>query len=215
MIPVNAPVVPLEAKQYVNDANGVLTVTVDNQPLTSWTTTSANKDYTVDIPAKTASSTISFSTASGSGNRVYVDYAKLATQGAVPTAVSVSGYPKQVGVVLTEVVEGLALNTTYYYTVTPQGNSGLVSAQVAVTTLLDDAVKPVVKFALKWLHQADGLLLSNLPPNCNVSVLNTMGVKIETQKVLNTEAKIKLGQHGIYLIQVQQNQNTSHFKVLY
>ena len=104
-------ILTVRARQYSNDAGAQLTATLDNGPLAVWTTSATNQDFTVTIPKGETASSIGLSAAAGS--RVYVDYVKVATQGAVLTPFSVTGYPKSVGNVLNYTVDGLMIDSTY------------------------------------------------------------------------------------------------------
>jgi len=203
----------VRAKQFNNDAGAKLTVKVNSDSITSFVTTTANKDFTVDIPAKTSTSTITLSAVKAA--RVYVDYVKLSTQGATQTPVAVGGYPALVGNVLTSEVTSLTPNTTYYYTVTPQGNSATVSNQISVTTLLNDAVQYVKDANLNWVILPNGILLRNIPANSHVSVLNVLGSRVMSFNATTSEARIQLDKHGIYVLQVQIDQKVNSCKVLY
>jgi hypothetical protein len=205
----------VRAKQYVNDASGKITVKVNSDSITSFLTTSVNQDFTVDIPSKTSTSTLMLYAAGGSGKRVYLDYVKLTTQGAVLTPVSITGYPALVGNVLTSSVSSLTPNTTYYYTVTPQGNSVAVSNQIQVTTLLDDALKSVDNLNMNWAVFNDGIMLRNYPANCTLTLLNIVGKKLEMVKLTATETKLKLNSRGIYLLQLQQGNRFSTYKLIF
>jgi endonuclease I len=208
----------VRAKQYVNDASAKLAVKINNDSITSFLTTATNADYTVEIPAKTSTSTLTLSAAGGSGKRVYVDYVKLSTQGSVQTPVAVSGYPASVGNVLTSQVTSLTPNTTYYYTVTPQGNSAAVSNQIQVTTNLtdvSDALKPVENITLAWIVVSDGIVVRNLPVNSHITLMNVMGKRIQTFNVNASEIKLVPESKGIYILQVQKNQEIKTCKILY
>jgi len=205
----------VRAKQYNSDSGAKIVVKVNSDSITTFVTASGNQDFTVNIPTKNATSTLSLSALGGSGKRVYVDYVKLTTQGSVQTPVTLSGYPVAVGNVLTSTVSSLTPNTTYYYTVTPQGNSAAVSNQIQITTLLDDALTKVTNFNLNWVVLSDGILVRNLPDNSHVAVLNLMGVRVMTIKPTSNEACIKLDKHGIYILQVQKDMEVNSCKVLY
>ena len=144
-----------------------------------------------------------------------MDYVKLTTQGAVQTPVSISGYPATVGNVLTSTVSSLTPNTTYYYTVSPQGNSAAVSNQIQLTTALDDGVTGTSNYILRWIVISDGIILRDLPANAHISLYNLMGKKIISEKPMNNETHIKLDSHGIYLLQIQKDRELISCKVKY
>ena len=205
----------VRAKEYGTDANAKLTATVNNQALTTWTAGATNQDFTVNIPAQTATSTISLSAASGSGNRVYVDYVKVTTQGTSQTPVSVSGYPKSVGNVLNYSVTGLQSDYSYYYTVTPEGNNTPVSSKIAVQTIKSTTtgIESQKENSIFWSVVQSGIQLHNLPLNSRVTVLDLMGKQIQTLENNSSEITINLYQKGIYLLQVRLNQELKTYKV--
>lgn len=206
----------IRAKQYNSDASSRLTVKVNGDSITSFLlTTSATDNLTVNIPAKTSTSTLVLSALGGSGKRACVDYVKLTTQGSTQTPVSVSGYPASTGNVLTSSVSSLTPNTNYYYTVTPQGNAAAVSNQIQVTTLLNDALTSVNSLNMNWAVFNDGIMLRNYPANCTLTLLNVVGKKLQMVKLTDAETKLKLDTRGIYLLQIQQGNKFSTYKLMY
>ena len=204
----------VRAKQYGSDAGAKLTATVDDVSLAVWTTAATNQDFTIDIPAKTSTSKIALSVASGSGNRAYVDYVKVATQGTTQTAVSVNGYPKSVGNVTNYSVTGLQSDYNYFYTVTPEGSNTGISDQISVRTAsistgIDDPKLNVIS----WSVVAGGILVRNVPLNSTLTVLDMMGRQIQTIENNQSEIKLSLSQKGIYLLQIRQNQEIKTYKV--
>jgi hypothetical protein len=206
----------VRAKQYGTDAGAKLTVKVNTDSITTFVTGTANLDFTVNIPVKTSTSSISLSALAGSGNRVYVDYVKVSTQGTVLTPVSVSGYPKQVGNVLNYTVTGLLDDSVYYYTVAPQGNSATISDQIKVCTSLLNAVLENQLNNLVYRKIAgEGIQVMNIPQGCEVSVLDIMGKQLKAFNNSSSEITFKLSQKGLYLLRIQQNETFRTFKVIY
>jgi hypothetical protein len=203
----------VRAKQYGSDTNAKLTVAVDNQEVSVLTTTTVNQDFTVNIPAKTSSSVISMSALSI--GRVYVDYVKLTTQASVKTAVSFSGYPKSVGNVLTYSVSGLQSDSTYYYTITPEGNAVAFSNQIQVHTNLSSGLTDNQNNAFRWSILSDGIQIHNLLPTCQLTVYDYTGKSLQTIHSNTSDVKILLHTKGIYIIQVLENQKTECFKLIY
>ena len=206
-------VLSLKARQYNTDAGAQLTATIDNQPMAVWVTSTTNQDFTVNIPAATATSVIALSAATGS--RVYVDLVKVETQGSVQTPVSATGYPKSVGNVMTYNVSSLQADSTYYFTVQPEGNSAAVSGQILVRTGLASGLNDNQNSVICWSVMSDGMLIRNLQPNSQLTVYNCTGERTETIRSTTSEAKLRLRSKGIYIIQVRENQKTSCFKVIY
>lgn len=206
----------VRAKQYGTDAGAKLTVKVNStDSITTFVTAVANQDFTVNIPAKTSTSTISLSALAGSGNRLYVDYVKVATQGISLTPTSVSGYPKLVGNVLNYSVTGLLSDSTYYYTVTPQGNSATVSDQIKVHTTLLNALGELAQSKIRWYVAEDQLVISNLPEKCQVTVLDLLGKNLKATQNSVTELSFSLSQKGMYVLQVRKDQEIRTYKILY
>jgi endonuclease I len=206
-------VLTVRAKQYVNDTGAQLTATINDQPLAVWTTGSANQDFTVIIPQSTSASKIALLAAAGS--RVYVDYVKVETQGSVKTAVSLAGYPKSVGNLLFYNINGLKSDSSYYYTVTPQGNSALVSNQIQVRTTFANGTLSLQNILPSYVVLSNGIKVTNLASNCKLSVFDLMGKQIQTIITNSSEVEMPLPQKGIYILQVQQNQNINTIKILY
>lgn len=210
----SATVLTVKAKRYGSDAAAILCVLVNADTLARWTTTADYQDFILNIPIKTSSSTISLYTYPGSGHRAYVDYLKLTTQGVAQMPVSVSGYPKSVGNVLNYTVNDLQPDSTYYYTVTPEGNSTIVSDQIKVHTLkLNSGINDHKDNLISWNVTPEGINVSNLPVNCNVFVLDMMGKQLQSFQGISSTLKLNLSQKGIYLLQVKQNQEFNTYKI--
>lgn len=204
----------VRAKKYGSDSNPVLTVKVNNEQVAAFTTTAENLTFTVDIPAKTASSKIEFSAVSG--KRVYLDYVKLATAGIASTPTSVSGYPRLVGNVLSYSVSGLESDSTYYYAVTPQGNSATVSNEIKVKTLPASTSTPDVNLSgIVWQRSEAGLVVRNLPENVEVTLTDMLGKKIMYNRSTAGDLVLTNLNKGVYLMQVRINQSVKTWKILY
>lgn len=207
-------VLTVKAKQYASDAAAYLSVLVNADTLVKWTTTAVNQDFTVNIPVKTSATTISLYTYPGSGHRVYVDYLKLTTQGVAQMPVSVSGYPKSIGNALNYTVTDLQPDSTYYYTVAPEGNSTPVSDQVKVrTSKLGNGITDNKDNSISWNVTPEGVNVFNLPVNCSVFVLDMMGKQLQSFPGISSEIKLNLTQKGIYFLQVRQNQEFKTYKI--
>ena len=201
------------AKQYSSDAGAKLTVKVNTDSITSFTTSASNQDFTVNIPAKTASSNIFLSAAKGI--RVYVDYVKLVTQSSVQTPLSVSGYPKLVGNELNYTVTGLQSDSAYYYTVTPQGNSATKSDPIKVRTAKTGTGFSNVNVKnIFWQSREEGLFIYNLPENSQVIMTDMLGRKL-IQVHASSTLQINSLSKGVYLMQIKNNTGISTCKIRY
>jgi len=209
---VSPAVLTVGAKQYSNDTGAKLTATLDNQPLAIWTTGIANQDFTVTIPKGNITSSITLSAIAG--KRVYIDYIKAESQVAVKLPVSVQTYPKSVLKILSYPIDGLVSDSTYYYTITPQGNSGIKSNQIKVQTGIISAVKEPVTKAIYWSQSASGVEVHNLPTACTLHVLDLMGKKIQTLNPVSSSILLTFPQKGLYLLQIQQNNTRRTYKII-
>ncbi|MGB4414974.1 MAG: endonuclease [Paludibacter sp.] len=202
----------VRARQYSNDAGAPLTVSVDDQTVSTLITAAVNQDFVVDLSPATAASKISLSAVVG--KRVYVDYVKVYRRESVQSAVSVAGFPLSVGNMLSYTVDGLESNKTYYFTVTPEGNTALTSGQVVVQTLLNSAVDSEVLSNINFSVTDNGILLRHLTAGAKISVYTVLGRVIQQQSASSSELMIELPQKGLYLLQVENNQKTHVIKVI-
>ena len=202
----------VRARQYSNDAGAPLTVALDEQTVATLTTASANQDFLVDLPAATATSKVSLSAVAG--KRVYVDYVKVQTQGEVRSAVSVPGFPVSVGNVLNYTVEGLQSNKTYYYTVTPQGNSALKSEPVTVQTLISSGLDNKELDNVSYSVSGKTVFVQQIPAGYKIRIYNVLGRVVYQQSVSSSDLMIELPQKGLYILQVDGNKTTKQIKVM-
>jgi len=203
----------VRAKQYSNDTGAKLTATLDNQALAVWTTAVANQDFTVDIPVSTAISKIALSAVTG--KRVYVDYVKVVAQIPVYAPVSISGFPKSVGNVLTQLVDGLQSAHNYFYTVTPLGNNSSTSNQVAVQTTTSTEITSKFQDEIFWVTIVGGIQLQKLPTGSSINVFDITGMKIRSVSANSSSIPVLLPQKGLYLLQITRNESISTYKVIY
>lgn len=200
----------VKARQYSNDV-AQLTATINNQPLAIWNMGADNQDLTVSIPQSTSSSVIALSAVAG--KRVYVDYVKVASQGAVQTPVSISGFPKSVGNVLTYTVNGLVNDSAYYYTITPVGNNASVSNAISVrTSLVNDLCENEFQH-IRYSVSSEGIRVSNLRTNSKLSLFDYTGRKIKTYISNSSEMVIQVPQKGLYLLQIEQDNRFKTYKI--
>jgi len=209
----SSSILTVRARQYNNDVGSQLTATIDDQPLAVWTASVSNQDFTVKIPQGISSSKITLSTATG--RRAFIDYVKVETQGSYLSPISVTGYPITVGNVFTYQVNRLEPDSTYYYTVQPEGNSAIVSNRIQLRTDLTSSVKQNENKILLWNISPEGIRVRNLTPECNLNVFDILGKKIQTLKPTTSEVLLPLPQKGIYLLQIQQNLKVNTYKIIY
>lgn len=193
----------IRAKQYSNDTGATIEVTVDNEAPGIITTTKDYQNFIVTLPAATETSVIKFSVQKG--KRVYIDDIKLTTEGEIESPVSVSGYPKQVGITTQYTVEGLEENTTYFYTIQPQGNNASISDAIRVITsdnaesgvTFDEIPELIVYFSNNTLY------FSNTEIGSKIVFYNLLGVKIREIDVTKDQMSVPVDYKGIFIIQTE------------
>ena len=202
------------AKRYSSDADATIRVDVNTDSLTTFTTGADYEYFTAQIPETGTNSKIKFTVVKG--KRVYLDYVKVATEGSVETSVSVAGYPKQVGNVLSYQVTGLENDSTYYYTVTPQGNGALISSEIQVKTSISAGTNPVSDLSELIVYFADNTLyISNLEKESRVMIYTVLGNKVLEIEALSDQVSLPFNYKGIYILQVvNKNRITGSRKMI-
>ena len=204
----------VNAQRYGSDTDATLTVKVDDQILSAWTTTSTVQEFSVDLPIGNANSTISFSAAKS--KRVYIESIMVQTIGSSISNVSLNGYPANVGNVLTYKVDNLESDSTYFYQVSPVGSSIVPSDEIEVKTSGVTATKDLEANNIIYYYATnDGIHISKLPSNAVVSVYNLFGSLIHKVQTNTSDIELKLPQKGIYLLQVIDKNDRSVIKVRY
>ena len=194
-------VLTVRAKRYSSDTDATIRVDVNSDSLTTFTTGIDYVDFTAPIPETGTGSTLKFTVLKN--KRVYLDYVKVATEGGVETPVSVTGYPKQVGNVLTYLVTGLQSDSTYYYTVTPQGNGALISGEIQAKTSTSTGVNSTADLTELIIYFADNTLyISNLEKESRVILYTVLGSKVMEVKTLTDQVSLPFDYKGIYILQV-------------
>lgn len=118
----------VNAKAYGSD-NSTLAVSIDGNTLETITLTSSFADYTVTIPATSATSIVL--SQGTTKQRVNIANLLLKAGGTATAKVSVEGYPVTVDALSHDVTTAVGKDMPVYYTVTPQG--GETSGEIAVT----------------------------------------------------------------------------------
>jgi len=143
--------------------------------------------------------------------RVYLDYVKLTTEGSTQTPESLSGYPKSVGNVLSYAVGELSPSTTYYYNVTPEGNSTGKSASITVQTTVDTGNAELTENRIYSYSTAEGIVINNLPENSEVTVMNVLGRTLQVLRPTDDKTKIKTDK-GLYILHIKFGNETCVLK---
>ena len=209
-----ATVLTVKSKQYNNDTGAKLWVVAGtNDTLATLTNAVDYQTFTINIPAKQANTTLNFSVIKGA--RVYFDYTKLVTTGTTQTPVSISGYPKSVGNVLSYDVTNLENNTDYYYTVTPEGNSTGKSSPVSVKTLVANNLNYTNPLNVYWYKNNNDIVLQNAPAGSVISVFNSFRQRIYETANTGDKTAFKLNEKGIYIVKIKFDNSTITEKVIY
>ncbi|VBB46522.1 Nuclease [uncultured Paludibacter sp.] len=203
----------VRAKQYSNDTGAKLYITSGTDSIAALVTSTANQDFTVTVPELTSSSTLTFY--ANKGSRVYLDYVKLTTQGSVVTPVSAFGFPKSVGSILNYTVNGLESDSTYYYTVTPQGNGASISDIIRVKTLMNTAVSNKPSLPITWYISGNTLYINDLSENSRLKIYDILGKSVKEISDSKSKEHTTLPHKGIYLIQISKDRTNSTLKVIY
>lgn len=207
-------ILTVTAKQYSNDTDAVLTVTVDGEVITTFTTGSQYKDFTVTIPEELDATNITLSAVKG--ERVYIDYVKIESETEVATKISVVGYPFEVGNDLSHVVTGLENNQTYYYTITPVGNNGEESDVITVQTNDQEVSVPSEnKDSVHCVVNGNVLNVYNLPAKSFIRIFDLTGKQIFVASYISSEAQITLPLYGIYILQVTGEDSFETCKIIF
>ena len=206
-------ILTFKAKQYKNDTEAPITISLNNQEIESFKTTSTIQTFTLEIPQASATSTISFSAAKD--KRIVMDYVKVENVAANATPTSISGFPLLTGNVLSYSVTGLASDSTYYYTVSPQNNSSLKTDAIAVRTLLANALTNIDGNKVSWNAVQGGILLKGLPENCTVSLFDFTGKQLKTSTLSSNNYYLEIQNKGIYILQIQTANKRASLKIVY
>lgn len=184
--------------------NSDLFVQVNGTLFSTLTLSNDFKEYVVELPAFTSSSKITF--LANKNKRVFIDNVLVTTEGASETLVPVSGYPKNVGNVLTYQVTGLAPNNTYYYTVTPQGNGALVSDEIEVMTSTPTTLNEANELKELIAYFAGSTLyISNLEPGSILTIYSVLGNKVLEYPISSDQVNLPFDHKGIFILQVSNN----------
>jgi hypothetical protein len=203
----------VRAKQYSTDAGSQVTALLNTLPLAVWTTGVNNTDFTIQLPQGSSNTSISLSAIAG--KRVYIDYVKVVTYMPAQVPVSIANYPKSVSNLLSYAVDGLQSDSTYFYTIMPEGNSGILSNETTVHTALSTEIQTNDYHSITYYKHSGGIVIRNLGENYTIKVFDIMGKLGQNIQSNSADAKIDLHQKGVYLLQIQQQGICKTFKILY
>lgn len=204
----------VSAKRYNTDSEAIITVKVDGEVVTAWTTTSTVQDFILELPIGSSNSKITLSATAN--KRIYIDNFKIETPGTTVSQTSVSGYPVNVGNVMTYMVENLASDSTYYYKISPVGSSSAASEEIQVKTYGPTANKYLnLNSSITCFATIEGVFISKLPSDAIITVYNLLGNQLQKVQPDAADIELKLSQKGFYLIQIISKDVRNVFKIRY
>ena len=114
------------------------------------------------------------------------------------------------------VITGLTDNTPYFYRVKATLGSSVsdVSQTMPVMTLTKTAVQSINNSQKNIRILKDRILVSGLKGNETIQIYSTTGICLYQGKAISSEKDIPLQQSGIFIIRIQNNQNTFTGKFL-
>lgn len=197
-------ILKIVARSWTED-NSDMYVQINGAQYSTITLTNDFVEYVIELPAFTSSSTITI--LANKSKRIYVDNVTIATEGTSEIPESLPGYPKNAGNVLSYSVTGLTADSTYYYTVTPQGNGAAVSDEIEVRTSAPTDVKDHFDIPELIAYFAGSMLyVSNLEPGSKLTIYSVLGNKISEHPVTGNEISIPFNYKGIFILQVSNNE---------
>jgi len=131
------------------------------------------------------------------------------------TPTSISGFPLSTGNVLSYSVTGLASDSTYYYTVSPQNNSSIKTDAITVRTLLANALTNIDGNKVSWNALEGGIQLKGLPGNCTVSMFDFTGKLVQMRTLNANNHYFEIQNKGIYILQIQTENKRASLKIAY
>ena len=117
---------------------------------------------------------------------------------------------------VSSVISGLNDNTPYFYRVKATLGSSIsgVSETMGVTTLVKTGVKSITGSSIKLINTKDHITLTGLQGDENIQIYSMTGICLYQAKAGGTFKDIPFNQSGIFIIRVQDNQNTFTGKFL-
>ena len=190
------------AKSWTGD-NSDMYVQINGAQYSTITLTNDFVEYVIELPAFTSSSTITI--LANKGKRMYIDNVSVATEGTSEVAELLPGYPKNVGNVLSYTVTGLTPDSTYYYTVTPQGNGAAISDEIEVQTQISTGINNIELPELIAYFAGNTLYVNNLEPGSTLTVYSVLGNKVAEYPVHSDQINFTFNKKGIFILQASRD----------
>ena len=199
----------ITAQRYRDDKS-VLKVTQGAVVLASYELSGEYRTYEVVVPEGT-SGVISVQQGN-KDERINIASITAVTGGEKISNVSLAGYPKHTGNVLSAVVEGLSPQYVYYYTVTPEGLAE--SEEIEVLLLGNDMAVVTPEENLVSCYVMDDVLhVSGLPANVRLALYDVSGRVLHVMEAHGT-AQIPLPADGVFMLQIVENSGMQIIKIL-
>lgn len=202
----------VKAKKYGNDSNANLYVSVDNQTVSTISTTAEYKEYRIELPNATTSSTIKIKASKGA--RVYMSRIALVAEGETIAETSIQDFPKRTGLVTSFNVTGLKANQTYYYTVKSIGGTGTLSEVIEVKTLLTSATGSQWIDKVAMTSQNGSLYLFNLPLSAKIKVTDINGRVLASFISKSSHETVALKTQGVVIVTISSQSNSKTIKTV-
>ena len=200
----------VKAQAYNNDAS-VLLVKHGSEILLEQDLSSNIEEYVIGFPALTESETIVLSQGV-SDERVNLYAIRVEVGGETIVNVSVNGFPCSVGDVQEYAVTGLA-HDTYYYTVTPQGLP--VSEEITVRLDNGNSLVPTEHAAYQYYIYNGTLEVLHLGHDATVRLYDMYGRLLANKYHQMESCRMEMGQRGVYLLQIEENNQKTTIKLIY
>lgn len=195
--------IEVTAKQYRTDSNVTLTVSVDDQPVTTINLTADNIMYPISLDPETASSKITFTAASG--KRALVDLINIYTNASKTVETPVVGYPQSL-TALNHSITGLAghVARTFYVEVKALGTPTelVTERQYVVLPAVDSSVDQETIEGWRVGVNGDKIIVRDAPLNAVVDVISIDGRVLLQDKVDSEVEEYQPQQQGVLLVRV-------------
>lgn len=202
----------LNAKQYSNDTNAPIYISVGNTNIDTVYTTNSFQDFSVEIPENSMNDSITLKALKGA--RVYISSITLETLGSATENMSIDGFPANVGNVLSYTISNLSADSTYYYTVKPVGGTDTESESIMVKTQSstsainqNTAGSPIV------YSKTNGLYVDGISTRSKITVYDINGQKI-SETTSSKPVFISLLRRGVFVVSVDDGQLKKNFKTI-
>jgi hypothetical protein len=148
------------------------------------------------------------------GKRVYIDYLKVEELIPIMYRVVENNYPKPVGNTTTYTITGLNTDSTYYFTIKPQGiTNPTESNQIKAHTDITTNTARIAKRKVAWNVQSSTLNVQNIPKNAYLTLYNASGQIIQAGQHNSPLASIHLSKPGFYFLKVADSNSSEIIKI--